>query len=214
MGKSAPVGREIERGPKGAATRARIVEATIQCLIKYGYAQTTTLKVADEAQLSRGAMMYHFENSAALMFAAAEELHERRLNAHVARAKAVDHDHTRTMVQKTWEQFSDTNFIAYLELAMAARTDDDLAQVLVPLQREYADRWRREAVSLYPDWRTAPELFDFTLILTQVTLHGLALSVMTHGADEEKREAILANLEEQIRIRRVAAKERALAARP
>lgn len=209
MAKAASANRDAERGPKGAATRARIIEATIQCLVKYGYAHTTTLKVADEAQLSRGAMMYHFENGAALQYAAAQELHERRLRAHVERAKAVDHDQTRTMVRKTWEQFNDANFIAYLELAMAARTDQDLARVLVPLQREYADRWRREAVSLYPDWQSAPELFDFTLTLTQVTLHGLAQSVITYGDDERRTGAILDNLEEQIRIRRVAAKARA-----
>jgi len=187
-----------ERPLKGAVTRARIVEATIQCLIKYGYAHTTTLKVAEEAQLSRGAMMYHFENGAALLVAAAQELHERRLQAHVERAKVVDHDETGTLVQQTWEQVSDSGFLAFLELAMAARTDEDLARVLIPMQREYTERWRREAVALYPEWQTAPELFDLTLSMTQVTLHGIAVSMMTNGMSEEKISLILKNLAGQI----------------
>ena len=41
--------------------RARIIDVTIRCLIKFGYTRTTTLKVADQVDVSRGAMMHHFE---------------------------------------------------------------------------------------------------------------------------------------------------------
>jgi AcrR family transcriptional regulator len=46
---------------KSAQTRARLIEATIRCIVKLGYAGTTTPQVAAEAGLSRGAMLHHFE---------------------------------------------------------------------------------------------------------------------------------------------------------
>ena len=66
---------------KSAQTRARLIESTIRCLVKFGYAGTTTPKVASEASLSRGAMLHHFENGGALMQATIAELLDRRLRA-------------------------------------------------------------------------------------------------------------------------------------
>ena len=66
---------------KSAQTKARLVEATIRCLVKFGYAGTTTPKVAEEAGLSRGAMLHHFESGRELMQATIMELHNKRLRA-------------------------------------------------------------------------------------------------------------------------------------
>ena len=45
---------------KSAMTRSAILEATIQCLLELGYANTTTALIANYAGVSRGAMMHHF----------------------------------------------------------------------------------------------------------------------------------------------------------
>ena len=72
---------------KSAATRKALVEAAIRCVIRYGYASTTTPRVAAEAGLSRGAMLHHFENGPALIRATIAYLHEKRLRA-FARSRA------------------------------------------------------------------------------------------------------------------------------
>src|ERR1700712_3256219 len=77
---------------KSAQTRARLIEATIRCLVKYGYAKTTTPLVASEAGLSRGAMLHHFENGPALIKAAVVELHEKRMRAFRRAADTENHD--------------------------------------------------------------------------------------------------------------------------
>jgi AcrR family transcriptional regulator len=184
---------------KSAAMRARIIDATIRCLIKYGYARTTTLKVAEEADVSRGAMMHHFENAAALMYATAEDLHRRRLKSHVRRAREVDHQQTSKLVHQSWEQFTSPGFVAFLELAMAARTNEDLAAILLPLQREYSERWYRQALQLYPEWDHASEEFDLAFSLTQVTLQGMALALATESLHARMVEPLLRNLDQQIR---------------
>ncbi|PAL21479.1 TetR/AcrR family transcriptional regulator [Sphingopyxis sp. GW247-27LB] len=183
---------------KSATTRARIIDATVRCLVKYGYARTTTLKVAEEADVSRGAMMHHFENAAALIYATAEELHQRRLKSHVRRAKEFDHQQTSKIVHQSWDQFTSPNFTAFLELAMAARTDQNLASILLPLQREYSERWYRQAIELYPEWEDATEEFDLAFSLSQITLQGMALALVTESMSQKMIEPVLRNLEKQI----------------
>ena len=213
MVKASPKPRKGNPSPtrqaiKSATTRARIVDATIRCLVKFGYARTTTLKVAEEADVSRGAMMHHFENAAALIYATAEELHQRRLKAHVRRAKEFDHQQTAKIIHQSWDQFTSPNFIAFLELGMAARTDEKLAAILLPMQREYSERWYRQALKLYPEWAGASEEYDLAFSLSQVTLQGMALALITETVGEKMIEPVLKNLERQITTLRATAAER------
>ena len=137
---------------KSAATRARLIDATIRCIIKYGYSRTTTPRVADEAGMSRGAMLHHFENGSALMQAAIAELHEKRLRAFRQSAGSTIHE-VHTLVRAYWKQISGQTFTAFHELALASRTDKDLAHILVPAQEEFRVRWYLQAIELFPEWQ-------------------------------------------------------------
>jgi AcrR family transcriptional regulator len=182
---------------KSAATRARLVSAVIRCLIKYGYSGTTTPRVAEEAGLSRGAMLHHFENSSALMQAAIAELHEKRLRAFRQSAGSSVHE-VHTLVRAYWMQISSQTFTAFHELAVAARTDQSLASILVPAQEEFRTRWYQQAIELFPEWQEQREHFDLALALSQNVLEGMAINRLTHGLDEKMIEPILNDLERQI----------------
>ncbi|RYE75503.1 MAG: TetR/AcrR family transcriptional regulator, partial [Oxalobacteraceae bacterium] len=121
---------------KSAQTRAKLIEATIRCIVRVGYANTTTPQVAAEAGLSRGAMLHHFENGAALIKAAIVELHEKRLRA-FRRAADTDEHETAKLVRAYWKQLQKPAFVAFHELALASRSDPDLARILQPLQVEF-----------------------------------------------------------------------------
>lgn len=182
---------------KSAATQARLIDATIRCIIRYGYARTTTPRVAEEAGLSRGAMLHHFENGGALMQAAIAELHEKRLRAFRRSADNTVHDVSR-LVRAYWKQVSGQTFTAFHELALAARTDRDLAGILAPAQEEFRRRWYREAIEMFPEWQGDRARFDLALALSQNVLEGMAINRLTHGLDENMVEPILADLERQI----------------
>ena len=64
---------------KSALTRDRIIIATLQCIIEFGYENTSVAKIAKLAQLSTGAMQYHFETRIDVIKAAIEYLHDKRL---------------------------------------------------------------------------------------------------------------------------------------
>jgi AcrR family transcriptional regulator len=182
---------------KSAATRARLIDATIRCIIKYGYSRTTTPRVADEAGMSRGAMLHHFENGGALMQAAIAELHDKRLRAFRRSADNTVHEVSR-LVRAYWKQISGETFTAFHELAMAARTDPDLAGILVPAQEEFRARWYRDAIDMFPEWQGDRAHFDLALALSQNVLEGMAINRLTHGLDEKMIEPILNDLERQI----------------
>lgn len=182
---------------KSAQTRGRLIEATIQCLVKVGYARTTTPLVAAEAGLSRGAMLHHFENSATLIRATIVELHERRLRAFRRSSQAGDHE-PATMVYAYWKQVQKPAFLAFQELAMAARTDENLAEIMRPLQTEYRERFMSEAIALYPEWHSAPEEFAKAIALSQTLMEGMATSLSTGSLEQDMVPHLLKMLEAKI----------------
>ena len=73
-----PVGWQAQ---KSASTRTQIIETAIKCFVDEGYSRTTTTLIAEKAGLSRGAMLHHFPSKLAIVRAAVEHLHAKRLRA-------------------------------------------------------------------------------------------------------------------------------------
>ena len=71
---------------RSATTREALLDATISCLVKDGYANTTTARVAERAGVSRGAHLHHFQTRAALVAAAVAHLAQRRKDELLAAA--------------------------------------------------------------------------------------------------------------------------------
>jgi len=182
---------------KSAATRERLVEATIRCLVKYGYAKTVTPLVAAEAGLSRGAMLHHFANGDALIRATIVELHARRLNA-FRRASQAHAGDVRGMVRDFWQQLQKPGFIAFQELAMAARTDAALAAILLPMQAEFSARFQSLAGELYPEWIRRPERLRLAMALSQVLMEGMRIASLTGAVEESLIEPLLDFLEASV----------------
>ncbi|MFT4055524.1 MAG: TetR/AcrR family transcriptional regulator [Novosphingobium sp.] len=182
---------------KSAQTRARLIDATIRVLVRSGYSRTTTPQVAIEAGLSRGAMLHHFDNGVSLIKATIMHLHERRLRAfrRAAERSALDH---RAMVRTYWRQIQKPAFIAFHELAVAARTNPDLAAVLMPLQVEFRDRFNHLAAQLYPQWQAEPAKFALAMAVSQATMEGMAINLLTGAMDVELVEPVLEALETQL----------------
>jgi AcrR family transcriptional regulator len=188
---------------KSAQTRARLIDATIRVLVRSGYSRTTTPQVAVEAGLSRGAMLHHFDNGISLIKATIIHLHERRLRAfrRAAERSALDHN---AMVRTYWRQIQKPAFIAFHELAVAARTNAELAAVLMPLQVEFRERFNKLAVQLYPEWQASPELFAQAMAVSQATLEGMAVNLLTGAMDAALVDPLLDSLEQQMHALRPA----------
>lgn len=190
----------MKQEEKSAATRERLLDATIACLIERGYGHTTTVEVAERAGVSRGAMLHHYPARAELVAAAIEHLATRRIAEFVAAVTrlpddAALYDH---VVDLLWAQFESSSFDAALELSIAARTDPELAAVIHPIEQRFdaiIARWARE---LFARHSRSEQAFEAERRFVYFFIHGLALK-RRGGADPTEIEAALDDLKAAMR---------------
>src|SRR5215469_12497956 len=131
--------RRRTQAERTAATRAALLEATVECLVTQGFGGTTTTEVAHRAGVSPGALLHHFPAKADLLCAAVGHLFELR-QAEFRKAMAnlgPGTDRVEAGVDLLWSMFSGPTFVAWLELWIAARCDPALAEAVVRLDREF-----------------------------------------------------------------------------
>lgn len=111
---------------RSATTRARILDAAVSCLFRAGYGATTTVSVAAEAQVSRGAMLHHFPSKADLMLATL---------AYVLEANQANFLDAAAIIPDPWERYAalpDLRLaaarqpagVAFMEIMVGARSDE------------------------------------------------------------------------------------------
>jgi AcrR family transcriptional regulator len=113
---------------RSAETRTRLLDATVDCLVKHGYAGTTTPRVAELAGVTRGAQVHHFRSKNDLVVAALKHLAAKRTAAAVAQVGdlAASDDPVATVLDLLWDLHQGPIFIATVELWVAGRSDPSL----------------------------------------------------------------------------------------
>ena len=171
--------------------RARLLEATVDCLVERGFSGTTTTLVSERAGVSRGAQLHHFPTKNDLVVAAVEHLTEVRgaeLGA-AAAALPTGPRRTRAVLQMLADHFTSPVFTAALELWVAARTEPALLAAVEPLELRVGREVHRLSVELLG----ADESCDGVRELVQATLdlvRGLGLA-NTISDDARRRGRIL-----------------------
>ncbi|HEY0401797.1 MAG TPA: TetR/AcrR family transcriptional regulator [Blastococcus sp.] len=161
-------------------TRARLLAATIECLVEHGYAGTTTQRVQDRAGLSRGALLHHFATKEALLVAAVSHVADAQISA--VRAEAVGG--ATSEAELLHHVMSGPLFLAGLELWQAARTEPALRAALLPAERRVGAAVRQLLDELFPRSHGRRIEVDGLLALYR----GLALtSVLRSDADLDRQ---------------------------
>ncbi|MCX2932749.1 TetR/AcrR family transcriptional regulator [Mycobacterium sp. CVI_P3] len=124
------VGERRTQAERTAAMRTRLLNATVECLVTYGYAGTTTPRIAETAGVTRGAQVHHFRSKEDLVAAAVEHLAQQRIQAAIRQSSGVwkNPDPVAAVLEFLWESHQGDMFVATIELWVAARTDDVLAK--------------------------------------------------------------------------------------
>ena len=147
--KTSSLEKDSWQGQKSAMTRASLLEAAIQCFVKCGYKNTTTSRIAEEAGVSRGAMLHHFPSRDAVIRGAVFYLQEKRLEEykvimsklHSSPQNGVSNGWVKEAIRATWKYFNLPSFFAYHELLVASRTDKELAKIFYPQQRMFEQQF-------------------------------------------------------------------------
>lgn len=180
--------------------RRQLLDATVECLSEAGYHGTTTLAVEHRAGVSRGARVHHFATKAELLAGAANHLLD-QLAARYDEAFAVGPDapdrraRVRRGLKLLWSVHCRPEYVALLELSMAARTDTELRthlRAVAAHQRQLATA----AVSTY-----FPSLAgDLARSLVETVHAAMVGTVMRGNVEPEARadEALIGHLERLI----------------
>ncbi|MGH2863850.1 MAG: TetR/AcrR family transcriptional regulator [Solirubrobacteraceae bacterium] len=173
---------------RSAATRDALLDATIACLVEDGYANTTTSRVAERAGVSRGAHLHHFQTRQALLAAAMERLAERRGTQLRAAAERLPEGRERLEqgLDLLWASYANPLFQAALDLWSHARTDPDLRERLVPVERRLDRQTLEVTRQLFPAISGQPD-FDRLIEMAVSTIRGLALLDTLHAGDARNR---------------------------
>lgn len=189
--------RPRTQAERRAETRAALLDATVECLVTYGYAKTTTGRIAELAGVSRGAQIPYFRSRAELVGAAVAHLAEERASAVHARL-AERPASVEEALDVLWEEHQGTAFDAALELWVASRADPELRQKLHRIERDVAASIAREAEQALGETARRPG-FGEDLIFALATIRGLALLRISNGGSGR----VLDELWEQARARLV-----------
>src|ERR1700722_11196098 len=194
---TAPIGWQAQ---KSESTRTLIIEAAIKCLVDLGYARTTTTVIAQKAGLSRGAMLHPFPPRMAISGPAADYLHAKRLRPfRKAMAKEpTDGDHVRLGVEGYWAHVKHPWFVAFFEIAVAARTDKELAAILFPAQEAFEREWNETSLELFPEWKRKGKKFLLGFDLSRYVMEGMAISFLTHK-ETERDKRVMRYLEDKLK---------------
>jgi AcrR family transcriptional regulator len=173
---------------RSATTRQALLDATIACLVEEGYANTTTARVAERAGVSRGAHLHHFQTRSALFAAAVEHLRIRRAEELMAAADALPSGPERVTqaLDLLWRSYTSPLFQGALDLWSAGRTDPELREHLVKIEREFDRQTMELARRLFPEAAERPD-FENLIELAASTIRGLTLLDTLHAGRERSR---------------------------
>ena len=126
---------------RSRTTRARILDAGIRCLVEEGFKGLSTVTVARRAGITRAAMLYHFPSRNELLVAIIHHITRRRVAYFETAFSALPHDRSfaARALDAVIDELSTPEFLAYAELALAARTNPELAETMRPAMAAYDD---------------------------------------------------------------------------
>ena len=164
---------------KSTQTRLAILEAAVRCLDRQGYSRTTMQSIAGMAGVSRGAMLHHYATKQDLIGAVIDYTLYKRFEIFLDGVRELK-DSARVgemaAVAIFWKSCLAPEFTAYLELAMAARTDADLADIFLPKARRYDTTELAEVIKAFPEWADDPDGYALAMDYCNAAIQGMVVN--------------------------------------
>lgn len=176
------------RWARSQATRAEILDATIDCFVEIGYVRTTTTEIAKKAGFTRGAVQYYFPTTQHVLEASVKYLTEQWLDQYMTATRNAPPgaDYIDYAVDTLWRFVNDRLFIAWQELTAASRTDADLRKIIRPAAARFEKLRRDMGRDNFPDFHEASvEKFQRNRDTLRFILEGMSGTILTY--DKKKR---------------------------
>lgn len=192
---------KVPRGPNAerrAATRAKIMEATVKCLAEFGYAATSTPLVAKLAKVSRGSLLHQFPTKVDLIIAVAEYASYTRgavVREHLTPYPDGPERFLRG-VDAVWASLQRPEAIALMEVTVAARSDPELGARYPTFADDLDAALHRARVRMAENLGVPErvEEIDTLAHLTRAALNGLAMESAFIGRSTDEALKVVALL--------------------
>jgi len=173
------------------AMRARLLDATIDCLAASGYGNLSTNDVVRRAGVSRGALAHHFPSKTDLVVAAGQRLIDERAAEFRQRfSDMAPEDRTISKaLDVLWSFFESNTFAAIVELDVAARTHRELRRSLAGTPEQIAELVRTVFLEWFPEYAERPFLEE-VLRAVVAMFSGLALQAMLDDDPLGRRKSV------------------------
>lgn len=180
--------------------RKRLLVATVRSLSELGYTRTSTTEVSRRARVSRGAQLHHFPTKAELVAAAVEQVFEDRLRDFASFVRELSQGaklELPAIFDFLWRVYSSEAFYAWLELAVAARTDGVLREHVRAVDRRFTAEAERLCSAALAGILPPDEIVTATRMVLAL-FDGLAMhGIVEHEAGTTR--AVLAMFERLVR---------------
>ncbi|MFF3574069.1 TetR/AcrR family transcriptional regulator [Nocardia jiangxiensis] len=171
---------------RSRASRQQILDAAVKCLVEYGYAGASTLRIQQLAGISRGRLLHHFSSRDELLVGAVQHLASGRvaeLRVEVGAmitAPVEDPARIDEAIDQMWTNFHQPFFWASIELWLAARHNDSLRDALRPAERQLQKAIHETLAAMFgPVWSARPR-YQQTIDILLSSMRGIS---MTYGFD-------------------------------
>jgi AcrR family transcriptional regulator len=188
----APPARErgAQDTPKSRRTRLRILDAAMRTIAELGYHEATNARVAEAADITRGAMLYHFPTREDLVGAAIVHIQGLRMTRlqESGIERPAGADPAEHAIDAYWALLAETPFVAFAELEAVGRTEPFVRAALAGAQAEFDRAQIGEQPIAHGGAAARLQTGrDFARFL----LEGLSRARLTYGEDE-RTERLLA----------------------
>jgi AcrR family transcriptional regulator len=157
MAAKAPAKRRRTQEERRVATKTSLLEATLYCLGRDGFAATSISAITEQAGVSRGALLHHYPTKDELIAHAILHFYRQRL----ARFKKqlLGADTSRFSFEDRLRVLKDdfaTWYHTALEIEVAMRTNDEIARIEESLSAPDHEEMSKEYEQLFPEFAATP----------------------------------------------------------
>lgn len=141
-----------------AATRTALLEATVDCLVEFGYSNVTAAQIATRAGVTRGAQAHYFATKAELVVAGLEHTTGRIIGQFRADPphRPTEVETVLALVDRLWALHDGAAFTALVELWVGSRTDPELRGHVDRLNKQLTEAMEELLTQAAPDFLARP----------------------------------------------------------
>jgi AcrR family transcriptional regulator len=179
---------------KGARAAEAILEATLRCLAREGYAATSLQRIADEAGVQKRMVHYYYESREALFDHVVRRVGDRLIEQVEEAIRGVEDpaEIVAVGIGRLWAGVTSDRglLVAYFGLLSESVTDPRLREAVTYIDNGYRELIRRLVRELRSRGRAMRLDEDVLTTLIIATMRGLTLELLAEGDSQRLRDSV------------------------